>query len=168
MKTLLKRAALGLLAAMACALAPPAMAAVDCTTATTPNTLGTTANAQLEILQKLCAAQTGAGYADSGVAPLTQSFTAPGNTSAWTPVAGRLINVTITGAAAGLSVRLVRSFDAGSTWSPLTVSGQAWAVWTGNVSEQAWVETEAPAVPIRYRAEVTAIASGTATIRLSQ
>jgi len=168
MKTLLTRAALGLLVAMACVIAAPAMAAVDCTPATAPNTLGTTANAQLEILQKLCAAQTGAGYADSGVAPLTQSFTATGNTSAWVPVAGRPINVTITGTATGLSVRLVRSFDGGATWSPLTVNGQPWAVWTGNVSEQAWVETEAPATPIRFRAEVTAITSGTATVRLSQ
>jgi hypothetical protein len=55
MKTLLRRAAVGLLAALACALAMPALAAVDCTAATTPNTLGTTANAQFEMLQKLCA-----------------------------------------------------------------------------------------------------------------
>jgi len=107
-------------------------------------------------------------FGASGVTPISQAFTAAGNSASWSPVAGRPINVTITGTATGLSVRLVRSFDNGSTWSPLTVNGQPWAVWTGNVSEQAWVETEAPATPIKYRAEVTAIASGTATVRLSQ
>lgn len=101
----------------------------------------------------------------SGVAPVTQSFTAVGNTSAFPAVAGRPINVNITGNATGLSVRQVRSFDSGATWSPLTVAGQPWAVWTGNVSEQAWVETEAN---VQFRIEVTAITGGTATIRISQ
>lgn len=64
MKTLLKRAAVGLLAALAFAIGAPALAAVDCTIATTPNTLGTTANAQLEALQKICEAQTGTADGD--------------------------------------------------------------------------------------------------------
>jgi len=165
MNTLLKRAAVGLLVAMACAFAAPAFAAVDCTTATAPNVSGTLANAQFEILQKLCAAQTGAELAPSGVAPVTASLSSAGNTSAFPALAGRPINVSITGNSAGLSARLVRSFDSGSTWLPLTVAGQPYGVWTGNVSEQAWVETEAN---VRFRVEVTAITSGTATIRISQ
>lgn len=101
----------------------------------------------------------------SGVAPVTASLTATGNTSAFPAVAGRPININITGSATGLSARTTRSFDNGATWLPLTINGQPWAVWTGNVSEQAWVETEAN---IQFRVEVTAIAGGTATIRISQ
>lgn len=165
MKTLLKRAALGLLVALACAFAAPALAAVDCTTATAPNVAGTVANAQFEILQKICASQTNGELAPSGVPPVTASLSSVGNTSAFAAVAGRPINVSITGTAVGLSARLVRSFDSGATWLPLTVAGQSYGVWTGNVSEQAWVETEAA---VRFRVEVTAITSGTATIRISQ
>ncbi|SFK41354.1 hypothetical protein [Caulobacter sp. UNC279MFTsu5.1] len=104
-------------------------------------------------------------YGASGVPPVTASLTAPGNTSALPAVAGRPINVSITGTASGLSARLTRSFDGGATWLPLTVAGQPYAVWTGNISEQAWVETEAG---VQFRVEVAALAAGTATIRISQ
>jgi hypothetical protein len=165
MKTLLKRATLGLLAVSACAFAAPALAAVDCTTATTPNTLGTTANAQFELLQKLCAAQTSGGLAASGAVPVTASLTAPGNTAAFTAVAGRLINANVTGTGVGVQSRLVRSFDNGVTWLGITVSGQPYGVWSGNVSEQAWVESQ---VDVLFRIEVTAITSGTVNLSLSQ
>lgn len=105
----------------------------------------------------------------SGVTVVTASLSAPGNTAALPAVAGRPINVKITGAATGLSARLTRSDDDGATWQPLTIANQPWAVYTGNVLEQAWVETEAPTGhPILFRVEVTAIAAGTAGIRLSQ
>lgn len=55
MTHLLKRGMLALAMMAGLAFAAPAMA-VDCTTSTTPNTAGTTANAQFEILQKLCSA----------------------------------------------------------------------------------------------------------------
>lgn len=108
-------------------------------------------------------------YTASGVAPVTATLTSVGNTAAITPTAGRPINAKITGTATGLSARLTRSDDDGATWQPLTIGGLPWAVYTGNVFEQAWVETEAPVGhPILFRIEVTAILGGTATIKLSQ
>lgn len=73
MKTLLKRVAVGLLAALACALGSPVLAAPDCTTATQPNVSGTLANAQFEILQKLCA---NSGGSSSVASPLTYTVAA--------------------------------------------------------------------------------------------
>jgi hypothetical protein len=53
MNHLLKRAALAVAALLACLFAAPALAA-DCATGTTPNTLGTTANAAYEATVKVC------------------------------------------------------------------------------------------------------------------
>jgi hypothetical protein len=131
MKTLLRRAAVGLFAILALAFAAPAMAAVDCTTATAPNTQGTTANAQFELLQKLCAAQTAPSLGASGVTPVTGTISAVGSTASFPAAAGRTFNMTLyaTGAKTpgaslgGSVVYLERSLDSGTTWLPITASG---------------------------------------------
>lgn len=153
-------------AALACALACSAVPAVaqqmSVGTGKTPSTY-----TAVSVIDPVTGKATtpAPAYGASGVPPVTASLTAPGNTSALPAVAGRPINVSITGTASGLSARLTRSFDSGATWLPLTVAGQPYAVWTGNISEQAWVETEAG---VQFRVEVAALAAGTATIRISQ
>lgn len=108
-------------------------------------------------------------YADSGVAAVVKVFTAPGITDPFAAVAGRPINVSAYGTGTGMSFRLLRSFDDGVTKLPLTVAGQPYAVWTGHVSEQAWVETEAPTGhPVLFYVEMTATTGGSETVRISQ
>lgn len=73
------------------------------------------------------------------------------------------IIVALTGTWTG-QVRLTRSTDSGITRLPLTVGGNPWAVYGGNVCEQAWVETENGAT---YFLDVI-VSSGTVKYRVSQ
>jgi hypothetical protein len=72
-------------------------------------------------------------------------------------------NLSIWGTFTGLSLRVERSFDGGTTWLPLTNSGVIIA-YSGAASEVG----EAPEDGVLYRINVTAIASGTVNARLSQ
>lgn len=72
-------------------------------------------------------------------------------------------NLSIWGTFTGLSLRIERSFDDGTTWLPLTNSGLIIA-YSGAASEVG----EAPEHGVVYRINVTAIASGTVNARLSQ
>lgn len=72
-------------------------------------------------------------------------------------------NLSIWGTFTGLSLRIERSFDAGTTWLPLTNSGVIIA-YSGAASEVG----EAPEDGVLYRINVTGIASGTVNARLSQ
>lgn len=91
---------------------------------------------------------------DSGV------FNAPGN-GASVRVAGRT-NISITGAFTG-SLRLARSFDAGATWAPCTIGGQAVA-FTGPATE----EIDEIEAGVLYRFECTALSAGQANWRISR
>lgn len=119
MKTLLTRAAFGLLALLACALGGPALAAVDCTTTTTPNVAGTLANAQFELLQKLCAQ----ALAPTPAAPLAYSSAAGSPftlTSAWVKV------TTTTAATRGLLIAPTPSATAFDIeWTSVTAGAAA-------------------------------------------
>lgn len=72
-------------------------------------------------------------------------------------------NLSIWGTFTGLSLRVERSFDNGTTWLPLTNAGASIA-YTGAASE-VW---DAPEDGVLYRINVTAIASGAVNARLSQ
>jgi hypothetical protein len=164
MKTPLTRAAFGLLALLACAFAAPAFAA-DCSTVTTPNTLGTTANAQFEILQKLCAGITTPGYAASGVTPVSSTFTATGQSASFTPLAGRPFNVSVQGTFVA-TCQLERQIN--SVWQLLTVSASGSVVQLYKWSTPASEIVVEPEFGIPYRINCTAYTSGTVSYRVSQ
>jgi hypothetical protein len=75
----------------------------------------------------------------------------------------RRFNITLSGNAADFSAFLQRSFDAGATWSLCTAWG-APVVWTQNITEVA----DEPELGVLYRVVVSAIASGTLFVRISQ
>lgn len=171
MNTLLKRAAIGLLAALSCAFAAPAFAAVDCSTATTPNTSGITANAQFEILQKLCAATATPALADSGVTAVTGTFTGTGNGSVFTPAAGRPFNLTVyatggtaPGSTLNATVYLARSIDGGTTYLPMTAAGGGIYSFTALANEGLY-ESQTGAT---YRLVCSSYTSGTINYRFAQ
>lgn len=82
----------------------------------------------------------------AGVSNVTGTLAATGDTSAtpFQPAAGRPFNLELTGTWAGTAV-LKRKLAGESTFKALTVGGSAWGSYTGNVSEQAWEESEAGA-----------------------
>lgn len=73
------------------------------------------------------------------------------------------IVVTLSGTWSG-SVRVLRSIDGGATKVPLTVAGSEWALFTQNVCEQVWSETQADA---NFYLDI-ALQSGAVDYRLAQ
>ncbi|MEO6041363.1 MAG: hypothetical protein ABIP41_05645 [Croceibacterium sp.] len=57
------------------------------------------------------------------------------------PVAGKPLVLVLTGTWTG-RVRLLRSIDGGTNKLPVTLAGAPWAVFTGNVCEPAWDESD--------------------------
>lgn len=72
-------------------------------------------------------------------------------------------NLTLSGSFTGLAAALQRSFDGGATWVNCTNLG-APTVFTAAASEVC----EEPEAGVFYRVNVTAIASGSVSVRLSQ
>ena len=72
-------------------------------------------------------------------------------------------NLTLSGSFTGLAATLQRSFDGGATWASCTNLG-APTVFTAAASELG----EEPEPGVLYRVNVTAIASGSVSVRLSQ
>jgi hypothetical protein len=105
----------------------------------------------------------GAGYLASGLDPVASTFTATGQSSALTPVAGRGFNISLWGTFVA-TVRLERSFDGGTTWLPITANGTGLMNFTAACSEQ-WSDDE---VGVQYRLNCTAYTSGTVNYRISQ
>jgi opacity protein-like surface antigen len=101
--------------------------------------------------------------AASGKTPISGTFAATGSSTAFTPVAGKGIWVTLQGTWAG-TVIAERSVDAGVTWLPLTVAGSSYGSFTANAEEVIAQEDE-PGVAT-YRLRCTAYTSGTITYRL--
>lgn len=106
-------------------------------------------------------AQTGLGYSASGVAPVTGSLSANGNSASFTPLAGRAFNVSLWGMFSA-TCSLKRSFD-GSVWVKITAGGSQMMGFAAPASEQ-WSE---PEVGVQYRLECV-VASGTVNYRISQ
>lgn len=99
--------------------------------------------------------------------PVASTFGATGQSAAFTPdtltpIKQGRFNLTLSGTFVA-TVRLERSFDAGSTWHPCTVLGRS-QNFTAPCSEVVR-ETEAG---VQYRLNCTAYTSGTVTYRLSQ
>jgi len=104
----------------------------------------------------------GPRYNAASSAPLTGTANASVTTPAFTPQPGREIVLTLSGAWSG-TVSLLRSVDGGTTKLPATLAS-APLIWSGNLNELVWVETEAAATLYLD----IALASGTVTYRVSQ
>lgn len=124
---------------------------------------GTGTASVIAALKALALRLGGAADMASGKSPVTGTFTATGASTSFTPVAGRGFNASLWGTFSG-SVRLERSFDAGTTWLPLTAAGNALYVFTAAGSEVA----EEPETGVLYRLSCTAFSSGTINYRISQ
>jgi len=98
----------------------------------------------------------------SGKTATTGAFTATGQSTVFSPIAGRSFNITLSGTFAA-TVQLERSFD-GSNWFPITANGTQLEKFTAAVSEQ-WSDDEAG---VQYRLNCTAYTSGTVSYRISQ
>jgi hypothetical protein len=96
-------------------------------------------------------------------APLAGNASGSSQIGPFQPRAGRAIVLTLSGAWTG-TVRLVRSVDGGTTKLPVTAAGLPYGVFTGNVCEPVWEESESAAL---LYLDVT-LASGTLGYRLGQ
>lgn len=112
----------------------------------------------------------GAAFAASGKVAVASTFSATGQSAAFSPAGGRLFNASLWGTFVG-SVQLERTFDgqaavtAGTaTWLPITAGAAQLYAWTAPASEQA-VESE---TGVLYRLNCTAFTSGLINYRISQ
>ncbi|WP_157083232.1 hypothetical protein [Novosphingobium lentum] len=76
---------------------------------------------------------------------------------------GRPVIITLTGTWSG-QVRLTRSTDGGATRQPLTANGAAYGVFSANICEPVWEESEAAA---KLYLDIT-VATGTLGYRMGQ
>lgn len=104
-----------------------------------------------------------AGITSAAAAPVAGSFGSTGYSQPFAPLAGKAFNISIWGTFVG-TVKLVRSFDGGLTWLPLTASGTALEVFTAPVSEQ-WQEDGSG---VLYALLCSAYTSGAINYRISQ
>jgi hypothetical protein len=74
-------------------------------------------------------------------APLSGSASASGLAGPFAPVAGRAVTLALSGTWDG-TVQLTRSTDEGASRLPLTAAGLPWGIYTANICEQAWFESE--------------------------
>ena len=100
----------------------------------------------------------------SGVAPVTGSFSAPGQSGLFPAVPGRAGNVSIWGTFTGAAVYLARTFDGGTTMLPITADGVQLYDWSGPASE-VFEESEAG---VEYALVCTAITTGSINYRISE
>ena len=99
----------------------------------------------------------------SGQTAVSGTFTAVGSSSSFSPIPGRGFNVSTWGTFVG-SVVVERSFDAGTTWLPLTAAGVNVSTFSGPVSEV----LEEPEYGTQYRLRCVSFGSGTINFRISQ
>lgn len=101
-----------------------------------------------------------------GMAPtiaLTGTANATSLAGPYQPALGRPVILVLTGTWSG-SVRVTRSVDGGATRQPLTVAGNSWGQFSGNVCEAVWDESESAA---RLYLDIT-LTSGSVTYRMAQ
>lgn len=112
-------------------------------------------------------------WAPSGVTPVSSTISAAGASSSFTPVAGRIFHVQLSGAAVAICP-LERQLD-GSTWSEITVTANGsttvmynWS-YSGSTLTEDIVESQAG---VAYRVDCGALngsyTSGTLSVRFSQ
>jgi len=99
----------------------------------------------------------------TAAAALTGTTTTSGLTTAFSPKPGRAVVLLLAGSWTG-SVKMVRSLDGGATKFGLTAAGNPWAVFTSNVCEPVWDESEAAAT---LYLDIT-LTSGSLTYRMGQ
>ncbi len=99
----------------------------------------------------------------AAAAPLTGANSVSGQVGPFQPRAGRAIMVTLTGTWSG-TVKLLRSVDGGTTKLPVSAGGLPYGVYTGNICEPVWEESEAAA--LLYLDIV--LTSGAVTYRMGQ
>ena len=104
----------------------------------------------------------GDGLAPAGKIPVSGTFVATGQSSSFTPAAGRAFNIEIRGTFVG-TVQLERSLD-GTNWAPITAAGTQIYLWTAPASEN----NQDGETGAQFRLNCTAYTSGTVTYRLSQ
>lgn len=109
------------------------------------------------------AASDGLGYQASGKSPISGTFAATGQSTAFVPFAGRAANISIWGTFVA-SLQLKRSFDGGTTLLPLTAAGTTLYAWSSPISES-FEDDEAG---VQYYLVCTAYTSGTVNYRISQ
>lgn len=95
--------------------------------------------------------------------PLSATVTVSGTAGPFTPDLGWPVWLTLTGNWSG-NVRLLRSVDGGTTKLPLTIAGQDWASFTGNVQEIVGEESSAGTT---WYLAIT-LTGGTLTYRVAQ
>jgi hypothetical protein len=99
----------------------------------------------------------------SGVTPLSGTAGEDALIGPFAPILGRPITLTLSGLWSG-TVQVMRSIDAGATYSPVTLGGDAWGVFRANVNEPIWEETEDGAT---FYLDIRPL-SGTVTYRFAQ
>jgi len=106
-----------------------------------------------------------ASSAASGLTPLTGTFTTPGPSASFTPIAGRGFDIVISGAFSG-SIQLERQLN--GVWQPLTVSaGGAITQLYLYAADASDIAVE-PQAGVPYRLNCTTLTSGTPSYSVSQ
>jgi hypothetical protein len=156
-----------LAAALALACAAPAFAAPQAVGYTAPdgvNAVAVTPSLPLP---------TSPLYGASGVAAVSTTLTAAGVSASFTPAAGRLFHVQLSGAAVAACV-LERSLD-GSTWVPITVTaaGSTTTMYNWSYADSALSEDVSESqFGVAYRVDCGALlgsfTSGSLAVRFSQ
>ncbi|WP_309623832.1 hypothetical protein [Novosphingobium sp.] len=101
--------------------------------------------------------------ASAATTPLAATAAASTVAGPYQPALGRAVMLVLTGTWSG-TVSVTRSVDGGTTRQPLTVNGNVWGQYFGNVCEAVWEESESAA---RLYLEIT-LASGSVSYRLAQ
>jgi hypothetical protein len=96
-------------------------------------------------------------------AALTGTASSASTAGPFVPVAGKPLILTLSGTWAG-KVTLLRSINSGATRLPLSLAGAPWGVFSANVNEPVWDETETSAIFYLQLAPT----SGTVAYRLTQ
>ncbi|WP_296680445.1 hypothetical protein [Novosphingobium sp.] len=95
--------------------------------------------------------------------PLTGTSAVSGVLGPYQPAVGKPVILVLSGTWTG-TVKVTRSTDGGTTKTPLTVAGTAWAQFTSSCCEAVWEESDSNA---RLYLDVT-LTSGTLAYRMAQ
>lgn len=99
----------------------------------------------------------------TGPAALSGTAASAVTVGPFAPIAGKPVILSLSGSWSG-TAQLLRSVDAGATRLPLSLGGSPWGIYTANVCEPAWDETEGGATLYLQLSPAT----GSVTYRLAQ
>lgn len=118
---------------------------------------------QVSVGSPLPVALAAAGASEPSPTPLAGTASAATTAGPLDPVVGRPLILTLAGTWTG-AVRLLRSVDGGATRVPLSLAGAPWGLYSANVCEPVWEESEAAAT---FYLELNPV-SGAVSYRLAQ